>query len=418
MSRRVWILVGWMIPGVAYAQGLDAAFKAELEELTAEKTALSRSLADTKSTTELAHGALQKEIEELTASLSRARAQNAMRSQKLPESERAHSLEAQERQMDQIIGQIHAWMTTRNVDVSKDASLEQLISRVLDHIREGGGLHTEEGEYFGEDGLAKKGSLLRIAQVAAVARDDASIPLVVAGDGSFRAARGVEADLGVVPGGEVLGVVLFDPREAHTPESYHRETWLSWMKRGGPIMWPLAVLGFIGLVLAVERTLAFVFAGVRVRRFRGRLARNASVHTDDVGDWLLAPAALVRTTAGPPEVLEERAADALLQAKPHLTRGVSFLGIVAAVSPLIGLLGTVTGMIRTFSVITEHGTGDPRLLSAGISEALLTTQLGLTIAVPALLLHTGLLRWAHVVLASVERFAIRLLEEKKEESDG
>ena len=89
---------------------------------------------------------------------------------------------------------------------------------------------------------------------------------------------------------------------------------------------------------------------------------------------------------------------------------MSFLSLAAAVAPLLGLLGTVTGMIGTFSVITEHGTGDPRLLSGGISEALITTQFGLAIAVSALLLQAFLRRWARAHLERVEDEVARRLQ--------
>jgi len=72
-------------------------------------------------------------------------------------------------------------------------------------------------------------------------------------------------------------------------------------------------------------------------------------------------------------------------------------------------LGTVTGMIGTFAVITEHGTGDPRLLSGGISAALLTTQFGLMVAIPALLMQTTLYRTGDVILRRIERFALQAL---------
>jgi biopolymer transport protein ExbB len=71
-----------------------------------------------------------------------------------------------------------------------------------------------------------------------------------------------------------------------------------------------------------------------------------------------------------------------------LNRGLPTLAVLAAVSPLLGLLGTVTGMIETFQSITLFGTGDPKLMSGGISQALVTTQLGLAVAIPLVLLHS------------------------------
>ena len=77
----------------------------------------------------------------------------------------------------------------------------------------------------------------------------------------------------------------------------------------------------------------------------------------------------------------------MLSAKPALERWIPLIALTAATAPLLGLLGTVTGMINTFNMITVFGTGDPRMLSGGISEALITTKFGLVVAVPALICH-------------------------------
>lgn len=82
--------------------------------------------------------------------------------------------------------------------------------------------------------------------------------------------------------------------------------------------------------------------------------------------------------------------------------------VMAAVAPLLGLLGTVTGMISTFDIITEFGTGDPKLLSSGISEALITTKLGLVVAIPSLLLGNLLGGWSGKIKVLLEREALRL----------
>ena len=89
----------------------------------------------------------------------------------------------------------------------------------------------------------------------------------------------------------------------------------------------------------------------------------------------------------------------LAQAK----RGLSLLAVSASVAPLLGLLGTVTGMIRTFQQITLHGTGDPRLLAGGISEALVTTEAGLLVAIPAMLFHAWCVRRNRRLTAALER---------------
>jgi biopolymer transport protein ExbB len=100
--------------------------------------------------------------------------------------------------------------------------------------------------------------------------------------------------------------------------------------------------------------------------------------------------------------------EAILRELPGLERFLSILAVLGAVAPLLGLLGTVTGMIDTFRAITLHGTGDPRMLSGGISEALITTELGLMVAIPIMILHTILSRRVDHIVAEMEEKAVTL----------
>jgi len=84
------------------------------------------------------------------------------------------------------------------------------------------------------------------------------------------------------------------------------------------------------------------------------------------------------------------------------------LAVLGAVAPLLGLLGTVTGMIDTFRVITLFGTSDPKLMSGGISEALVTTELGLAVAIPIMLLHTYLSRKSDHLIGDMEAKAVQM----------
>jgi biopolymer transport protein ExbB len=113
--------------------------------------------------------------------------------------------------------------------------------------------------------------------------------------------------------------------------------------------------------------------------------------------------------AGPRAQRDDVVHEAMLREIPGVERFSSAILVFAAVAPLLGLLGTVTGMISTFDVITEFGTGDPRMLSGGISEALITTKLGLVVAIPALLAGTLLNGRADALLASIQYGTLRVL---------
>ena len=88
------------------------------------------------------------------------------------------------------------------------------------------------------------------------------------------------------------------------------------------------------------------------------------------------------------DVVELKLDEAILRESPKLEFGLNFLKLGAGIAPLLGLLGTVTGMIKTFQAMMIYGTGDPQLMAGGISEALVTTMLGLIAAIPLLILHS------------------------------
>jgi biopolymer transport protein ExbB len=108
------------------------------------------------------------------------------------------------------------------------------------------------------------------------------------------------------------------------------------------------------------------------------------------------------------EVLDSVLEEAILKELPRLEKFLPTLQVLAAIAPLLGLLGTVTGMINTFQVITVYGAGDPRMMSGGISEALITTELGLAVAIPIILLHTWFARRVDVIIGDMEEKSVSL----------
>ena len=114
----------------------------------------------------------------------------------------------------------------------------------------------------------------------------------------------------------------------------------------------------------------------------------------------------LRHAPGGEEVTRKALREHLLREGPVLERHLDTLAVLAGASPLLGLLGTVSGMIRMFEAITRFGTGDPGLLAGGISEALITTQVGLAIAIPLLLVHNHLRNRANHLLGDMDLCAV------------
>ncbi len=188
---------------------------------------------------------------------------------------------------------------------------------------------------------------------------------------------------------------------------------------GGPLIWPILGIGLAGFILILERLLYLSRMGMDISGFMESLRRYI-----DKGDWDKAemlckrfpnkviPQVLskaIRFRGLVREDLENLLQEEILKIIPSLERFLSTLGMLAAIAPLLGLLGTVTGMINTFHVITYYGTSDPRLMSSGISEALITTMLGLSVAIPVMFFHSLISRKVDSIVAKMEECAISVV---------
>ncbi|MEN7342284.1 MAG: MotA/TolQ/ExbB proton channel family protein [Pseudomonadota bacterium] len=152
---------------------------------------------------------------------------------------------------------------------------------------------------------------------------------------------------------------------------------------GGPVGLVIIGLGLIGLIIAIFLLASLLSANGKV----SRQLKNIGNPTADnaLGRVLMA---YTSNKSVDTETLELKLNEAVLKEVPKINRGLLLVKVIAAVAPLLGLLGTVTGMIKTFQVITLYGAGDPKLMAGGISTALMTTVLGLCVAIPMILLHT------------------------------
>lgn len=175
------------------------------------------------------------------------------------------------------------------------------------------------------------------------------------------------------------------------------------IKAGGVIGYFIILIGVIALGIVVYR----YFVLIQMRR---RMATQAEVEQANA-DNPLGRLHIVAQQAGDisAKSLSARLHEKIGEEANLMHSGMRTLGIFAAVAPLLGLLGTVTGMISTFQSITLFGSGDPRIMSGGISEALVTTELGLIVAIPALLAHSFLTGRANRLVEVLEHHSTRLM---------
>ena len=213
--------------------------------------------------------------------------------------------------------------------------------------------------------------------------------------------------------------IPFDPTGRIGPDMLGRQQGLiERFKSGGLVMYPLAALALVALLMIAERSVVFYrdnrsddsvtdkileacrqghFEQARdlCKRGRGAVCRVLS-------------ACLGRRELGQ-RAMEDSIQEQMLHEMPRLQRYMGAIAMLAAVAPLLGLLGTVTGIIRTFGVIRAFGNANPSLMAGGISEALMTTTAGLTIAVPILIVHSVLRGRSDRIVADTERHAANLL---------
>ncbi|MCW8844323.1 MAG: MotA/TolQ/ExbB proton channel family protein [Gammaproteobacteria bacterium] len=154
------------------------------------------------------------------------------------------------------------------------------------------------------------------------------------------------------------------------------------LDQGGTVGYVIVALGFVSFFLAMWRLIALTLMSAKVS---SQLKNKTPKENNPLGRVLKVAADNADTDR---ETLELKLSEAIFKERPALERGLAFLKIISVVAPLMGLLGTVTGMINTFQAITLFGTGDPKLMAGGISQALVTTVEGLVVAIPTVLLHT------------------------------
>jgi len=206
-----------------------------------------------------------------------------------------------------------------------------------------------------------------------------------------------------------------------------RQAFLEHVKKGGIVIIPLLLCGGIALILALIKTIDLSLIRVRGNEVVVKILAELKKGNIEAAQVLVRKvkeplASLVHEGvehhAAPKEHLEEIMHEHVRSCLPRLERHLGMLAVLGGIAPLLGLLGTVTGMIHTFQLVTIFGSGDAKLLSSGISEALVTTEFGLAIAIPVLLMHALLSRRAKKIAGILEQTAIGLVNEIHIRSNG
>jgi len=189
-----------------------------------------------------------------------------------------------------------------------------------------------------------------------------------------------------------------------------RPDMLDRVKAGESVGYIIIAVGVIGALIAIYQFIYLSITNAKVNQQLSNLSQLAA--NNPLGRVLLAFKGNNAPKSGEEaEVVELRVSEAVLKELPPLERGQSFLKLAVAAGPLLGLVGTVVGMIHTFQVITESGSGDPKLMAAGISQAMIATLLGLGIAIPLLFANAALVSRSKRITQILDEQSTGLLAE-------
>lgn len=291
------------------------------------------------------------------------------------------------------------------------AALALLPASLLQEIRESGLVAQFNGKVLDAQGAASEQPLTRVGSFA-----------LFGGAGYLQAsAEGLTPVLGL-PGAVQSELTAYQGKEGEALPLDPSHGVLLEMLAQAPTFWQQVQQGGqVGAIIVLLAVIGLGIAGVRLwtlSRELGRVRRqlkSGEYHADNALGRVLTVADQHPELSM--ETLELRLDEAILQETPRLERGIGMVKVIAAIAPMLGLLGTVTGMIGTFQAITQFGTGDPKIMAGGISMALITTVQGLVAAIPLILAHS-LLQSRFTELSNVLEQQVAGILAERAESGG
>lgn len=282
------------------------------------------------------------------------------------------------------------------------------------------------GSYFLPGGESVTGQVTHVGRVAKYGNSPQGGGILApAGNGMFKVwpgnSRAVAEQLADNLYPEQIELFLYDNADK-AMEKQEEKTLKDDIRAGGLVGVVIMVLGLAGFVLVAVRVLVLVRASANLQKMAEKV--NKKVAGGDVAGALESCkknvsaaanviAATLKNLHKERDHIEDIISESILHESSFIDRFGAAILVIAAISPLLGLLGTVTGMISTFDIITEFGTGDPKLLSSGISEALLTTKFGLVVAIPLLLAGNILSSWGQKIKNELEQAALHMINTHK-----
>ncbi|WP_223789991.1 MotA/TolQ/ExbB proton channel family protein [Marinicella meishanensis] len=413
-------------------EDLLLAYKKEYAFLTSQVNNIQNRLAEFKIKAALEKRQVESQISALENQLLNAEATASQLEEEIYTIQRnAESVEDNQGLMASTIIQAQSTMTeygfdgfaaAEDTEVSDLSKVETLVALANQTVSAQASITSQPGEFFLTDGTQVSGEVLKVGNIASYGHSpQGSGVLAPAGEKQFKVWQDSDPDAaaGIVQGqaNGLLPIFLYES-SIKAIEEKEQKTIISVINSGGLIAWIIAGLGAFALLLIIlrvfflhrasastEKLLGGVVSQIEQRDVEGAI-KQAQKESSSSSRVLLSA---LRNIDRDRDHIEDIVSESILHESSQLNRFGSLILVIATVAPLLGLLGTVTGMIATFDIITDFGTGDPKLLSGGISVALVTTEVGLAVAIPTLLFGNILSGWAERIKDDMEKAALRAI---------
>jgi len=406
---------------------LEAAYQKEFAFLKAQKRELQKRYDEMTADNARKLAGAKEEIERLQHTMLKRTSESERLGEQLLEAERGEQdVQDNSAILEGVVMQAASTLDPYNVKVDGESKAYSAVladmfldaSHTIDALAK---IRHEKGSFFLADGTKTDGDIIRVGNIASYGISSAaSGALAPAGNGQLKLwdADASASAKAVAEGSrpDTLGIFVYESLNKAIDQAKEK-TAFEVIQSGGMIAWVIVALGGVAAVLILLRALFLNRASSNTQNITNTVIANIKENNSaaalgacqsEKGATARVLAATIRNIDRDREHLDDIIAESILHENSFLDRFGSVILVIAAVSPLLGLLGTVTGMISTFDVITEFGTGDPKLLSGGISEALVTTELGLIVAIPALLVGNLLSGWAERIKDNMEQAALRV----------
>ncbi len=412
---------------------LQSAYQREYAYLVEQQRNLLKRLAKLKSETRATKKTLSSQVEQLSQSFRQLQDESKNLNDLFFESELTlESARDNKNSFSSTFEQAGQTLKSHDIhvgiadDVASNEKVGVLMGHAFEMLESVRSLRKVPGSFFAENGERVDGQLLHIGQIATYGMSDkAKGILVPAGNGEFKLwSQPASAVTASLFSGEYksehtdqLDIFIYENRFTEVNASAS-ESIVEYINSGGMVGWIIVILGGLAVLLIILRSAFLKSASSATEKILSGIKSHVVSHdieaAQDIckkfkGSTSRVVSATLRNLKRDRDHLEDIIAESILHESTVLNRFGAIIIVIAAVTPLLGLLGTVTGMISTFDIITEFGTGDPKLLSGGISVALVTTQLGLIVAIPALVLGNLLSGWSNRIKDDMEKAALNII---------